>query len=392
VAARTAPGRPIGLDITPALRQRAGVGRYARELAKALLERDRFPYVLFNADRPPAGGAAAGLGPHASPIHSVGVAARWLTLAWYRLGRGPAPERWTGPLALYHSLDFLAPPGTRAPVVLTVHDLSFLVHPARAEPKLERFLARAVPRSVRRAAHVLADSEHTRQDLVARLGLDPRRASVAYPGVEPRFRRVADPAALGAVSARYGLTRPFVLGVGTLEPRKDWPVLMEALARAGPALADHALLIAGGEGWGVAPIREAAARAAGRVRLLGYVPDEDLPALYSLADAFAYPSVYEGFGLPPLEAMACGAPTVVSTASCLPEVVGDAALAVSPGDAHALSRALVSLVTDAPLRARLVAAGPQQAARFTWPGCAAAVEAVYARLLGAGAFDTRRRR
>ncbi len=180
-----------------------------------------------------------------------------------------------------------------------------------------------MPAAVRRADHVLADSDNTRRDLVERLGVPAERVTVAYPGIGAAFRPVREPARLAAVRQRYGLHRPFVLGVGTLEPRKDWPLLVDAFERAGPALANHQLVIAGGAGWDLAPIAAAAEAAGERVRLLGFVPDDDLPALYSLADAFAYPSVYEGFGLPPLEAMACATPTVVSDASCLPEVVGD---------------------------------------------------------------------
>ena len=206
------------------------------------------------------------------------------------------------------------------------------------------------------------------------------RVSVAYPGIDAMFGPVREPAQLAAVRERYQLQRPFVLGVGTLEPRKDWPLLMDAFQRAGPDLAGHQLVIAGGAGWGLAPIAAAARTAGEQVRLLGFVPDADLPALYSLADAFAYPSVYEGFGLPPLEAMACATPTVVSNSSCLPEVVGDGAEIVPVGDAEALAAALVRLVGDAARRRELAERGPARAAGFTWEACAVAAETVYVRL------------
>jgi glycosyltransferase involved in cell wall biosynthesis len=376
----------IALELTAAARQSAGIGRYTRELAAALVARGHQEYVPFVADRltrPAAEALTAGITPAtAAPLRlrSTGVPARLEAILWQRL-RLPIPvELWTGPIDLYHATDFLAPPRRRARAVITIHDLSFLRHPERAEPGLRRYLAAAVPRAVRQAAHLLADSENTRRDLIALLGVPEERVTVAYPGVGPAFRRVDDPEALERVRRRHGLDGPFVLGVGTLEPRKDWPVLMEAFLRLHPAWPAHRLAIAGGSGWLTGEILAAAARAGEGVRLLGFVADEDLPALYSLADAFAYPSIYEGFGLPPLEALACGVPTVVTAAACLPEVVGDAALTVPPGDAAALAAALARLLGEPALRAELAARGPARAAHFTWDGCAEAVEAVYARL------------
>lgn len=381
----------VAIDATAALRQRAGIGRFAREMIRALLARDAHDYRLLVLDRrrgeEPAlaellVAAPAGRRP---PLRFLPLPERALTLAWHRL-RLPLPlDPWLDDAEVAHFPDYLAPPARRPALVATVHDLSFLAHPERAEPALARFLARALPRSLRRCAVVLADSESTRRDLVARLGIEESRTARAYGGVDPGIGRVRDPAALAALRDRLGLDRPFVLGVGTLEPRKDWPTLIRAFERAamGP-LAGHALVIAGGRGWREGPILEAAAASGADVRLLGFVPDQDLPALYSLAAAFAFPSVYEGFGLPPLEALACGVPTAVSDVSSLPEVVGDAALRVPPGDEAAWAAALARLGTDAALRARLAAAGPARAARFTWARCAAEVEAAYEAAAAAG--------
>lgn len=377
----------IALDITPALRQTAGVGRYTLELARALIDRAAFDYLLFAGDRPNTqdrARAAALFGPSGTALRWGGIPARWQTRLWYRLGVGPSPERRTGRVALWHSPDFLVPPLRHARAVVTVHDLSFLVHPERADPALARFLDRAVPRAVGRAAQVLADSAHTAKDLTDYLKVPPERITVAYPGVGPEFGPEQAPEQLAAVRERLGLDRPYILGVGTLEPRKDWPLLMAAFTAAGPALAGHDLVLAGGEGWGVAPILAAAAEAGPRVRLLGFVPDAELPALMRLADAFAYPSVYEGFGLPPLEAMACATPTLVSDASCLPEVVGDAALVLPVGDLRAWAEGLVAAVGDTALRNRLAADGPRRAARFTWADCAATVEQVFRRSIPPG--------
>jgi len=379
----------VVLDVTAAVRQSAGIGRFVREQARALLARDRFDYRLLVAGR--RGAEPALLAelladvPRAPQIIALPFADPFWTRLWHRAGL-PLPARaLTGAADVFHATDFLAPPGTPGRLVVTVHDLSFLAHPELAHPALARFLAASVPRSVRRAAHVLADSAHARGEVVARLGVDGARVSVAYGGVDAGLAARAAAADRNAVRARLGLSQPYVLGVGTLEPRKDWPTLMEAFARAaqGP-LAGHVLAIAGGRGWRDAPILAAAAGYGARVRLLGHVPDDALPGLYAAADAFALASRYEGFGLPPLEAMACGVPTAVARAASLPEVVGDAALTVPPGDVAAWADTLVRLVTDAPLRARLAAAGPARAAQFTWQRCAEATEAGYRAALGTG--------
>lgn len=394
VVDRGQPGRPrrVVLDWTPAVRQSAGIGRFTRELGQALVERGRFEYTLCVTDRLVsdalvAAKAGAPIGPDGRPARMVisGWPAAWHARVWHRL-RLPVPvERWCGGADIFHATDFLAPPTRSAARIVTIHDLSFLRHPERAEPSLARFLARAVPRSVQDAAHVLVDSECTRADVIELLGVEPTRVSVAYGGVETSMRRVNDPAVLDAVRGTLRLDKPFILGVGTLEPRKDWPTLIRAFAAEETVCAGRSLIIAGGHGWRTGPILEAAAQArdAGAdVRLIGFVADADLPALYSLADAFAFPSVYEGFGLPPLEAMACGVPTAVADAGSLPEVVGDAALLVPPGDVAAWRTALVRLVDDPRVRDDLARRGPERTARFTWSVCAAAVETAYEHVLG----------
>jgi glycosyltransferase involved in cell wall biosynthesis len=287
-------------------------------------------------------------------------------------------------LDLFHSPDFVLPPVSRALSVLTVHDLAFLLYPECAEANLRAYLERAVPRSARRADFIVADSENTRNDVICLLGVPPEKVAVVPGGVEASFRPVEDPARLTELRDRLRLgAAPFILSVGLIEPRKNLPVLFDAYR----ALRDrkqlpHLLVVAGNRGWLSADTIEHAQRSPYRddIRFVGFVSEGDLPVLYSAAAAFAFPSLYEGFGLPPLEAMACGTPTVVSRASSLPEVAGDAALQVDPRDVEELAAALELLVLDDLLRADLRARGLQRARDFSWPAAARKQLDVYERL------------
>jgi glycosyltransferase involved in cell wall biosynthesis len=252
-------------------------------------------------------------------------------------------------------------------------------------PGFREYLEGAVRRAVRHAGHILADSESTRRDLIELLGVEPERASVLYPGVEPRFRPIEDAELPNWVRARYDLPGRFVLGLGTLQPRKNFDGLIEAFGRLlaargdEPEIAGLHLVIAGGRGWMYEETLALPARLGlgNRVHFPGFVADDDLPALYNLAAAFAFPSWYEGFGLPVLEAMACGTPVVAADNSSLPEAAGEAALRVNAGDADGLADSLGLLLVDSTLRGRLVAAGYEQARRFTWEGAAEQLLAAY---------------
>jgi len=251
-----------------------------------------------------------------------------------------------------------------------------------------RYLTNAVPRGLRRANVILADSQATRRDIARLLAIDPARVELVYPGVGPQFRPL--PAeATEPVRRRLGLPDRFVLFVSTLEPRKNLVRLLEAFAQVvradDPALqasfANLHLVIAGRRGGMYEDIFATIDRLQlhERVRLLDYVYDKDLPALYNLAAAFAYPSIYEGFGIPPLEALACGTPTVTADNSSLPEVVADAAVLVSAEDVGSIASGLAQVVSDEGLRARLREAGPAQARTFTWEQAAKRVLACYDR-------------
>lgn len=376
----------VGIDYTAAAWQGAGIGRYTRELVRtAVAMGGGFSYVLFYA--------AGGIDPHspylvdmqqlcaATPrVRSVPIplSPRLLTILWQRLCLPLPLEAFGGPLDLVHAPDFVLPP-TRAPAILTVHDLTFLVQPDCFEPALQRYLARVVPRSLRRASLVLADSHTTRSDLERLAGVSPERSVVIYPGVAPRFcplpASTTEPA-----RQRMGLPASFLLFVGTLEPRKNLVRLLEAyhLLRetAPPTL--PSLVIAGRKGWLYEDIFATVARLCleSHVHFLDFVYDEMLPTLYNLAEVFVYPSRYEGFGLPVAEALACGTPVVTSAVASLPEVAGDAAVLVDPYDSTDIARGIARALAEAQ---QLRVAGLRRARRFPWEQSARALLACYLR-------------
>ncbi|HEY6867860.1 MAG TPA: glycosyltransferase family 1 protein, partial [Candidatus Eisenbacteria bacterium] len=296
-----------------------------------------------------------------------------------QVARVPLPG-WPPPCDLVHATDVVVPFTGRIPAVVTVHDLSFLRAPDHHTP-LNRAALRAIaPRAIRHARLVLADSHATARDLEACYGLPADRIRVVYPGCAlERFRPCPGEDA-GPVLARYGIERPYLLFVGTLEPRKNLSGLIDAFELLAQGGLDHRLVLAGRPGWGFAAIesRLAAQRSGHRVIRTGRVAEDDLPALYRAADAFVYPSHYEGFGLPVLEAMACGTPVVTSDRSSLPEVVGEAGLMVDPGDVEALARAIAEVLGSGAVRERLRTEGPRRAAAFTWRRAAEQVAAAYA--------------
>jgi glycosyltransferase involved in cell wall biosynthesis len=375
---------PIGIDYTAAYEQGAGIGRYVRELVHALAALDaQTSYRLFVAGAtravlPPAPGTNFAWYP-------TRITPRWFARLWYRLQLPLPVETFTGRVPLFHATDFTLPPtlpGTRT--LLTIHDLSFVRAPETATPVLKAYLDQVVPRSVRRATHVLADSQATKDDLVALYGTAPEKVTVLLGGVNAEFAPVTDSMRRAAVRRQYELPdNPYIFSVGTVQPRKNYARLIEALAQLGPEFADVHLVIAGGRGWLEGPIYRAVEEygLAARVHFTGFVRDEDLPALYAEAVCLAYPSLYEGIGLPVLEAMACGTPVVTSNVSSLPEVAGDAAILIDPYNVEELAAALRRLLDDEALRADLVARGFAQAAWFTWERAARQLKDVYQRML-----------
>jgi glycosyltransferase involved in cell wall biosynthesis len=389
----------VGIDYTSAVYQGAGIGRLTRNVVQTLAHIDREnEYTLLIQGRdipyPPAPADNGALRPGANRRNLASgipndnwrevrtrLNQRWWTRIWHR-ARLPLPVEWLiGSVDLFHGPDFSLPPlKSRTSAIVTVHDLSYLRLPHCFEPALLDYLVSAVQRATNRADWVLADSESTRRDAIELLAVPAEKTSVLYPGVETRFGPNQDSGTLQRVRSKYGLPEYFVLSVGTVQPRKNYERLVEAFARI--EMDELSLVIVGGMGWLYQSLldRIEDLDLGTRVHLTGYIDDVDLPAIYALAQAFALPSLYEGFGIPALEAMACGIPVVSADNSSLPEVVGDAGLLVDAKDTEALAGALVRALTDTELRHAMIQRGLVQASKFTWEIAAQTLYNTYLRL------------
>ena len=279
---------------------------------------------------------------------------------------------------LLHAMAFVTPVLAPVPSVVTVYDLSFALFPESFRPFNRWYLTTMTRRSVRKARAIIAISQNTANDLHRLWGVRRDRIHLAYCGVDDIFRPM--PASeVAAFREARALPARYILFVGTLEPRKNVVRLLEAYALLKRQGISHKLVVAGGKGWMYEPIFEAVERLGlgSDVLFPGFVPRQELPLWYNGADVFVYPSLYEGFGLGPLEAMACGTPVVVSDRASLPEVVGDAGLTVSPDDAPALAEAMGAILSDAALATRLRERGLRRAGEFTWERTAQATVRAY---------------
>jgi glycosyltransferase involved in cell wall biosynthesis len=314
----------------------------------------------------------------------------WRMAVWLGQLAGVGLDRLVPGAELFHATEHLLPPLHGVPTVLTVHDMIFKLFPEHQKRLNYWYLNATMPLYCQRASAIVTVSECSRRDLVAHYGVDPEKVTVIYEAAAREFRP-ASPTAVEAIRRRYGLPEQFLIHVGTLEPRKNLTRLVEALQRLRGEGLVVPLWVVGGKGWlydeffrrleGL-DVRDA-------VHLAGYVPAADLPLLYSAATAAAVPSVYEGFGLPVLEAMACGTPVVASNSSSLPETGGDAARYFDPYDVDAMAEMLRAVWTDAGLRAEMRRRGLVQAAQFSWERAAEETMKVYEQVLGRGLLADR---
>lgn len=354
----------IDIDASRAtIEQRTGTERYSREVIAAL-DRLAPPQISL---RLYINGGRERLPPLSSRVVIRDVR---LPRLWTHLRLGPASWR-ARPRVLFvpaHVVPLLHPP-----TVVTIHDVGYRVFPEAHTARRRLELEVTTRWSVRAARHIVTISHATKCDLVAWYGVDPQRITVTHLGVSAGFAPPADPQDIAEVRMRYGVhQRPYVLYIGTVQPRKNLVRVIDALAHTLAAGYDLDLVIAGKQGW----LSESIVRRAAElgithhVHFTGYVADADLPALLAGAQAFVFPSLYEGFGMPVLEAMACGTPVITSTMSSLPEVAGDAALLVDPLDTNAIAWAIMRLCDDENLRTDLRWRGLARVRQFTWEECA----------------------
>lgn len=370
----------IGIDYTPAYEQGAGIGRSVRGLVSALAIVDAdTDYRLFIA-----GASNQNLPPSLAPnfrYYPSRISPKWWARIWHRAQIPYRVEYILGKIGLYHATDFVLPPiHKQTKSIVTIHDLSYIRVPETASPSLKKYLDVVVPRSIALATHVHAVSETTRQDIITLYNTPPEKVSVIFNAVESRFKPVD---ISKAILTKYHIPdAPYIISVGTVQPRKNYSRLVKSLVQLCRKHDVH-LVIAGGRGWledeFYATIQQTGMT--DYVHVTGFVADEDLPALYSGAICMAYPSLYEGFGIPVLEAMACGVPVLTSTTSSLPEVAGDSAILVNPYDIDAIQDGLERLISDQDLRETLSQKGLSQAQKFTWEQSARQLKRLYTQLL-----------
>jgi len=380
----------IALDGRRLYGNRRGVGQYVYQLALRLPQlAPEFEFLLF-VDRllpdVPSGCRQIQVGrPFSTKSQSrSGLRPKLYSLYWMNVLVPRALKR--EGVALFHGTNFALPMVTRGCYVATVHDMIYARVPGAFEQMYERYLGYLVPRSVRQARKVITDSEAVRRDLIELLGLEPDRVVAVHLGVDTAFSPADNPDYLNRVRQELKLPTRFVLYVGAIERRKKIEGLMRAVAVVLRKGLTDGVVLAGEEGHGAESVRQVIAELGitERVRYVGYVPQDLMGGLYNLAQVLVLASVYEGFGMPVLEAMACGTPVVTSNLSALPEVAGDAALLVSPRDPAELERALERVLTDERLRSDLRTKGLARVRQFTWEQTAAKHIEVYRSVLAGG--------
>ena len=376
----------VAMNATALLTPRTGIGQYVFHLGQELQRLGQTELRYFYGHNwsdtlreTPSPGIAAFKASIRRHIPRSQEISRILTQARFTAGllRRPAD--------LYHDPNYLAF-RFRGPTVITVHDLSWIRHPDTHPKERLQAMHRFFPRSLERAAAIVTDCDFVKQELIDVFGVNPSRISPVLLGVSSAFRPHSSNECSDVLTGHALTYGSYFLSVGTLEPRKNIPALIDAFAQLPEKLQVRCpLVLVGMRGWLTSPIERKLQPLVDRglVRPLGYVPDEQMPMLYSGAAAFVFPSIYEGFGLPPLEAMACGVPVIVSNSSSLPEVVGDAGVSLEPLDVDAITRAMERIAEDGQLSDELSRRGIARAHDFTWARTAEQTTAVYLSVLAA---------
>jgi glycosyltransferase involved in cell wall biosynthesis len=368
----------FGIDISPLTPGRTGVGNYVFYLLKNMLSlRTDDEFVGFAATLSHL--ELDGLGTRLLVRH-LHVPTRVLYAMW-RTGRFLPVERFTGKIDLFHATNYFLPPTREAKRVVTIHDLSFLVVPQYCSPKIVGPFSAGIGRFARDADAIIAYSDSTRTDIVSILSVSESKISVIHMAVDEEFGRSAEDA--DWLKRTYQVTPPYILYVGTLEPRKNVPAILKAFSAISGDF-PHQLVLVGARGWMYGEVFQLCDELdlGDRVRFIGFVGHGNLAAFYRHADVFLFPSFYEGFGLPVLEAMQCGCPVITARNSSLPEVGGDAALYIDAGDWKALAEQISTVLKDGSLRDKLAHDGRKQAARFSWRRSAVQTLDLYREVVG----------
>ncbi len=365
--------------------RQAGVSKYTELLINSLAALDtQDEFIIYTApgSRPPEFAAAPNFTLKASHLPTIKPPVR---IGWEQFLAPPILLR--DRPALLHCPVNVVPLAAPCPTVLTIHDLGFLRFPERYKWAKRTYLANATRLSAKRAAHIITDAEAIRQEVIELLKISPDKVTAIPLAADSRFQP-AEAAKVATFRREKNLPERFIIYVGTLEPRKNIPLLLKGFARLrceNPAAVDGVGLVLGGaKGWLYEEIfrliRELGLEES--VQFPGYIADADLPLWYNSAEVMVYPSIYEGFGFPPLEAMACGTPVITSNTSSLPEVVGEAGLMVAPDDEPGMAEALRRVLTEPKLQAELSLKGITQAARFSYRETARQTLEVYRKVAG----------
>ena len=370
----------IGIDATALPAQPVGAGNYIIQFVKALAKMDiDYELIVFAQkskrdlfDIPNDENLHWVIVPDKSPMYRL----IWEQTTFPRLVHRAEVD-------ILHSLHYTQPIRLGCPSIVTIHDMTFFLFPDLHTRSKRLFFPFAIRSSVRRADALIAISESTRQDSIRLLGVSPQKIFTTQLGITDEFRVVKDNELLASVREKYDLPEEFVLYVGLVEPRKNIPFLIRAYKSLADEGIKHNLVIVGRIGWMYQEVFKQIEELGleGRVQFTGYLPQDDLPMVYNLASLFVYPTKYEGFGLPALEAMACGTPVVTTAISSLPEIVGDAGMLIPPGDEQALASAMAEVLHDSTLFNQLRTRGLQRSEHFTWERTAQQTLKVYQQVL-----------
>jgi glycosyltransferase involved in cell wall biosynthesis len=372
----------IALDGMPLASPLTGVGHYTFELARSLAlaaPSDRFTLISPLPGEPSNLELIRRRAPENLAYMNLGanLGRRLLNRRWWSVGL-PLHLK-SSSYDLFHGTNYEIPLWSKQPSVVTIHDLSLFLYPEAHESRLVRRARWRLPLMARSASQIITPTEHVKSEVCERFGIDAEKVTITPEAPRSIFKKLQERETL-ETRKRLGISDDFILFVGTLEPRKNLQRLVEAFERVVKESSLRTqLVIAGGRGWLMDDFEAALAAKEMRDRICftGYLHDEDLCALYSSCKAFVYPSLYEGFGLPPLEAMACGAPVIASDTGAIRETVGDAARLVDPKSVGDLAHAVAELLTNENLRQKLSAAGLERVKNFSWEQTAVKTLVVY---------------